>query len=86
MGSRWHQNWYRSARQGNEYKSSIPTLGDGDPRADPQLPEILRNPVVAMEETCQKEDSLPSRSFFPGPKVLGRQGLSTQISSATLPG
>lgn len=40
-----------NARQGSKYNISIPILRDSDPRADPRLPEILRGPVVAMEET-----------------------------------
>lgn len=38
-----------NARQGNKCNSSIPTLRDGDPRADPRQQEILSGPVVTME-------------------------------------
>lgn len=55
--SRWHQNWYRNGKcqTGSEYNSSIPTLRDGDPREDPLLQEILRGPMVAMEETARRK-------------------------------
>lgn len=74
-----------NARQRNEYNSSMPTIKDGDPRADPQLQENPNIPLAVMGEKV-RGGCLLSRHFLPRPKVLRRQGLSTQISSVILPG